>query len=316
MLKYLVRRIFIALPVILGVTVISYFIISLAPGNAVDLMVDPTMSKADIAQRKHDLGLDQPIPVRYAHWLVELAHGNLGYSYLNSQPVAQRISERIVPTLGLSLTALFIAYLVAIPVGVISATRQYSWVDYSSSVLALVGVSIPGFFLGIGLIYVFSLKLDWLPVSGMRTLGIADNPLDLLKHLILPAIVLSTGTMGSVTRYTRSAVLEVVRQDYIRTARAKGLAERVIVYKHAVRNALIPVITLLGLQIPTLLGGAIITEQIFGWPGMGRLAIDAITQRDYPVLMGLNLLAAVLVVAGGLLSDMLYSSADPRIRFS
>jgi len=315
-LKYLIRRILVALPVILGVTVISYFIISLAPGDAVDLMVDPTMSKTDIEQRRHDLGLDKPAYVRYGIWLKELSQGNLGYSYLNSQPVEKRIGERIIPTLGLSLCALLLAYLVAIPVGVISATRQYSWIDYTSSVFALIGVSIPGFFLGIGLIYIFSLKLDLLPVSGMRSLGIEPNVVDLIQHLILPAFVLSTGTMGSVTRYTRSAMLEVVRQDYIRTARAKGVAERLVIYKHSLRNALIPVITLLGLQIPGLLGGAIITEQIFGWPGMGRLAIEAITQRDYPVLMGLNLLAACLVVAGGLLSDALYSTADPRIRFS
>jgi peptide/nickel transport system permease protein len=316
MLKYLLRRILIALPVILGVTVITYMIISAAPGDAVDLMVDPNISKSDLEQRRHDLGLDQPVYVQYAKWLGHLMTGDMGYSFTNSQPVAQRIGERFVPTLGLSLTALVLAYLVAIPVGVISATRQYSWIDYGSSVMALVGVSIPGFFLGIGLIFVFSLKLDMLPVSGMRTLGIDPNGIDLLKHLILPAIVLSTGTMGSVTRYTRSAMLEVVRQDYIRTARAKGLAERVVVYKHAMRNALIPVLTLLGLQIPGLLGGAIITEQVFGWPGMGRLAIEAISSRDYPVLMGLNLMAAILVVIGGLLSDALYSAADPRIRYS
>lgn len=316
MLKYLLKRILIALPVILGVTVISYFIISMAPGDAVDLMVDPNISKADLEQRRRDLGLDQPIAVQYAKWLGQTLQGNLGYSFLNSQPVADRIGERVIPTLGLSFMALLLAYLVAIPVGVISATRQYSWIDYTSSVGALMGVSIPGFFLGIGLIYVFSLRLDWLPVSGMRSLGIEPNTWDLLKHLILPAIVLSTGTMGSVTRYARSAMLEVVRQDFVRTARAKGVAERLVIYKHALRNALIPVVTLIGLQIPGLLGGAIITEQIFGWPGMGRLTIEAITQRDYPVLMGLNLLAASLVVFGGLLSDLMYSLVDPRIRFS
>ena len=316
MLKYLMKRILIALPVILGVTVISYLIISLAPGDAVDLMVDPNISKADLEQRREDLGLNDPIYVQYGKWLGQLVQGNLGYSYTNSQPVAKRIGERLGPTLGLSLTALALAYLVAIPVGVVSATRQYSWIDYLSSVLALVGVSIPGFFLGIGLIYVFSLRLDLLPVSGMRSLGIEENFWDLAKHMILPAIVLSTGTMGNVTRNARSAMLDVIRQDYIRTSRAKGVGERVTVYKHALRNALIPIITLFGLQIPGLLGGAIITEQIFSWPGMGRLTIEAISSRDYPVLMGLNLMAALLVVTGGLISDVMYSLADPRIRFS
>ena len=316
MLKYLLRRILIALPVILGVTIITYTIISLAPGDVVDLMVDPNMSANDKAQMRSDLGLDKPIPVQYGIWLKNLLKGDLGTSFLTRLPVADRIAERVGPTLMLSLAALIIAYLIAIPVGVVSATKQYSLLDYGSSILALIGVSIPGFFLGMGLIFVFSLKLDWLPVSGMRTLGVEKSLGDLLQHLILPAIVLSAGTMGSVTRYTRSSMLDVVRQDYVRTARAKGVAERLVVYKHALRNALIPVVTLLGLQVPGLLGGAIITEQIFNWPGMGRLALEAISQRDYPTLMGLNLLTACLVVGGGLVSDMLYSVADPRIRYS
>jgi peptide/nickel transport system permease protein len=316
MFKYLFKRLLIALPVILGVTVISYFIISLAPGDAVDLLVDPNMSKADIAMKREAMGLNDPIPVRYAKWVGQLAQGNLGYSYLNGQPVAQRIGERIAPTLEISILALVLAYVVAIPVGVISATRQYSGIDYISSILALVGVSIPSFFLGIGLIYIFSLKLNLLPVSGLQTLGIDPSLWDMLKHMILPAVVLSSATMGSVTRYTRSSMLDVVRQDYMRTARAKGLQNKVVIYKHALRNALLPVITLLGLQIPALLGGAIITEQVFSLPGMGRLTIDAISQRDYPVLMGLNLLSAVMVVGGGLVADALYSVADPRIRYS
>jgi peptide/nickel transport system permease protein len=301
---------------LLGVTIITYIIISLAPGDAVDLMADPNISVADLAQRRHDLGLDQPKLVRYAKWLGGLVQGDLGYSFYTKQPVAQRIGQRMGPTLTLSLAALFLAYLVAIPFGVISATRQYSGLDYGSTLFALIGVSIPAFFLGLILIYAFSLKLNLLPVSGMNTLGASGGALDLLKHLLLPAIVLSASTMGSVFRYTRSAMLDVVRQDYIRTARAKGIAERIVIYKHALRNALIPVITLLGLQLPGLLGGAVITEQVFRWPGMGLLSIEAITQRDYPVLMGLNLMAAVLVVLGGFLSEALYSWTDPRIRFN
>lgn len=316
MLQYLVKRLLIALPVLLGVTVITYLIISLAPGDAVDLLVDPNASAADLAALRESMGLNDPIPVRYAKWLGQMVQGNLGYSYTNGQPVAQRIGERMGPTFTLSLVALFLAYLIAIPVGVISATRQYSAVDYASSILALVGVSIPSFFLGIGLIYLFSIKLDLLPVSGMGPLGSIPTIIDRLRYLILPAIVLGTGSVGQVTRYTRSAMLEVVRQDFIRTSRAKGLSERLVIYKHALRNALLPVITLLGLQIPNLLGGAIITEQIFSWPGMGKLTIEAISQRDYPLLMGLNLMAAALVVMGGLIADMLYSVADPRIRYS
>jgi peptide/nickel transport system permease protein len=316
MFKYLLKRLTIALPVLLGVTMITYLIISLAPGDVVDLQVDPNISQADKAQMRHDLGLDESIPVRYVKWLGQTLKGNLGYSYTTRAPVAQRISERIGPTVGLSLAALFLAYLIAIPVGVISATRQYSWVDHSSTSFALTGVSIPGFFLGMILIYVFSLRLHILPVSGMRTLGMEPSNIDLFKHMLLPTIVLATGTTAAVMRYTRSAMLEIVRQDYIRTARSKGLSERLVIYKHALRNAMLPVITLLGLQIPALVSGAVITEQIFGWPGIGRLNIAAIGARDYPVLMGLNLLAAVMVIAGGLVADVMYAAADPRIRYS
>ncbi|HEY3366909.1 MAG TPA: ABC transporter permease [Symbiobacteriaceae bacterium] len=315
MLKYLLKRVLIALPVILGVTIIMYTMISLMPGDIVDLMVEPNLSQQAKDQRRHELGLDRPVPIQYARWLGRSVQGDLGYSFVNSQPVSKRIGQRVGPTLLLSLTALGIAYLVAIPVGVVSATKQYSVWDYGSSVLALVGVSIPGFFLGIGLIYIFALKLHVLPVSGMRSLGV-ETTVDLIRHLVMPAVVLSVGTMGAVTRYTRSSMLDVVRQDYIRTARAKGVKERGVVYKHALRNALLPVITLLGLQLPNLLAGAIITESVFNWPGMGRLVIEAISNRDYPVLMGTSLLTAVMVVAGGLLTDVLYSAADPRIRFS
>jgi peptide/nickel transport system permease protein len=316
MFQYILKRLIIALPVLLGVTMITYLIISLAPGDVVDLQVDPNFSQSDRVQMRRDLGLDQPIPVRYVKWLGQTLKGNLGYSYTTRTPVATRIGERIGPTVGLSLAALFIAYLIAIPVGVISATRQYSWVDHSSTGFALTGVSIPGFFLGMILIYVFSLKLKLLPVSGMRTLGLDSSPIDLIKHMILPTVVLATGTTAAVMRYTRSAMLEIVRQDYIRTARSKGLSERLVIYKHALRNAILPVITLLGLQIPALVSGAVITEQIFGWPGIGRLNIDAIGARDYPVLMGLNLLAAVMVITGGLVADVMYAAADPRIRYS
>ncbi|HHY93747.1 MAG TPA: ABC transporter permease, partial [Firmicutes bacterium] len=192
--------------------------------------------------------------------------------------------------------------------------RQYSLIDYASTVFAFAGVSLPSFFLGLGGIYLLGLKLDLLPTGGMRTLGAPPGLGDLVYHLILPALVLSLVNMGSLVRYTRSSMLDVVRQDFVRTARSKGLAERTVIYRHALRNALIPVITLLGLQIPDLLGGAVITEQIFQWPGMGRLTIEAITQRDYPLLMGLTMLTAVLVVVGNLIADVMYCLVDPRVR--
>lgn len=316
MISYLTRRLLIAVPVLLLVSVLNFALINLVPGDAVDVMISPQMSQADIEQKRADLGLDKPWPVRYVKWMNEVAHGNLGYSFLTRRPVMERISERVGPTLQLTLVSLLLAYLVAIPIGVIAATRQYSLLDYSSSIFALVGISAPAFFLGLLLIYLLSLKAGWFPASGLETMGGSGSLGDRLHHLVLPAIVLGSQSMGAVVRYTRSSMLDVIRQDYVRTARAKGLSERTVVYKHALRNGLIPVITLLGLHLPSLIGGAVITEQVFGWPGMGRLAVEAITQRDNPVLMAITMLTAVMVVAGNLLADALYGFADPRIRYA
>jgi len=316
LLQYLLKRILVALPVLVGVTAISYLIISLAPGNAVDILIDPNQTPGQAQRMREELGLNQPIPVRYAKWLGELARGNLGYSFLTRRPVAERISERLSPTLSLAFAAIFVAYLVALPVGVISATRQYSAADYVSTGFALIGNSLPTFFLGLSFIYLFSVRVRWFPTGGMSTIGATPTPNDFIVHLTLPALVLGMSILGAVMRYARSSMLEVMRQDFVRTARAKGVTGRTVIYKHALRNALIPVITLLGIQLPVLFGGAIITEQVFGWPGMGRLTIEAITQRDYPVLMALNLVTAVMVVGGGLFSDVLYVVVDPRIRYA
>lgn len=316
MFQYLMRRILIAIPVLLGVTIINFYIVNLAPGDAVDLMVDPSMTEADRQAQRESLGLNDPIHVRYAKWMGNLLRGNLGFSFATRGPVADRIGERVGPTLLLTVTALVMAYLLAIPIGVISAVRQYSWIDYGSTVIGLVGISVPSFFLGLGAIYIFSLKLDLLPTGGMITTGGDGGLLDRIQHLILPALVLGLNSTGSVMRYTRSSMLEVLRQDFMRTARAKGLAEWVVVLKHGLRNAAIPIVTVLSFQMTTLIGGAIITEQIFQWPGMGRLIIESIAQRDYPVIMGINLLTAVLVVAFNLLADAVYAMIDPRISYS
>jgi peptide/nickel transport system permease protein len=316
MFSYLMRRILIALPVLLGVTIINFYIVNLAPGDAVDLMINPGMSAADFARQREALGLNDPIHVRYAKWVGNLMQGNLGTSFSTQKPVAARIGERVGPTLTLTVTALVLAYLIAIPIGVISATRQYSWIDYGSTIFGLVGISVPSFFLGLGMIYIFSLKLDLLPTGGMLTIGGKGGFMDHLIHLVMPAIVLGLNSVGSVMRYTRSSMLEVLRMDYMRTARAKGVAERLVVYKHGLRNAAIPIVTILSFQMTGLIGGAIITEQIFQWPGMGQLVIEAISQRDYPVIMGANLLVAVLVVLFNLLSDAVYAVIDPRISYS
>ncbi len=315
MQQYLLRRVLITLPILLGITMLSYLIVSLTPGDPVQMLIDPNMTRADVEIKRRALGLDQPVYVRYARWLNELTHGNLGYSFSSGAPVAHRIAERVPPTLTLTVTALLLSYLIAVPAGVVAATRRYTWIDYLATLFAFLGISLPTFFLGLAGIYLFALKLQWLPTGGTITLGGEGGILDTLLHLILPAGVLAVAGAGQVTRYVRSSMLEVLGQEYVRTARAKGLAELIVLRRHALRNALIPVITLAGLQIPVLLAGAVITEQIFEWPGMGRLTIEAINQRDYPVLMGITLISAGLVAAANLLADVAYSLVDPRVRY-
>jgi peptide/nickel transport system permease protein len=253
--------------------------------------------------------------VRYVLWLRELFQGNLGYSLVNHEPVLARIGRRLLPTVQLMGTAFLLGMITGIPLGILSAIRQYSLLDHLTTVLAFLGISSPSFFLGLGAIYVLSLKLDLVPTAGMQTLGASFSLIDRLHHLILPALILSVGTTASLMRYTRSSMLEVIAQDYITTARGKGLTGRQVVLRHALRNALLPVITILGLSLPGIFGGAVITEQIFQWPGIGMLSIHAVTARDYPVLMGLNLFAAILVFVGNLLADIGYAIADPRITY-
>lgn len=315
MTQYIIRRLLVMLPVVLGITFINYAIITLAPGDPVDLMIDPNLTEADRQIRREALGLNDPFLLRYARWLGELVQGNLGYSYTTYEPVAQRVAERVGPTLLLMGTSIVIAYLVALPLGIGSAVKQYSWLDYSTSFVGLLGVSLPTFFTGLVLIYIFSLRLGWLPTGGMTSLSGSTSWLDRLAHLILPSTVLALANLGLVLRLVRSSTLEVLRQDFVRTARAKGLGPWQVLSRHVLRNTLLPVITMAGLQVPALIAGSIITEQVFQWPGMGWLTIQAILGRDYPTLMALNLLAAVMVLAGNLLADILYGVADPRIRY-
>ncbi len=313
--RYLFRRLLITLPILLGITMLTYAIMSLTPGDPVQMLIDPNMTQADRDTRRRALGLDEPVHVRYLRWLNELAHGNLGYSFSSGQPVTRRLGARVGPTLTLTATALTFSYLIAVPTGVLVAVRRYTAVDYLATFLAFLGISLPTFFLGLAGIYVFALRFRWLPTGGTHTLGGDGGLLDLALHLVLPASVLAVAGAGALTRYVRSSMLEVLGQDYVRTARAKGLAELRVLRRHALRNALIPVVTLAGLQIPGLLAGAVITEQIFEWPGMGRLTIEAINQRDYPVLMGITLITASLVAVGNLLADLAYAYIDPRIHY-
>lgn len=315
MFQYIVRRILISIPVLLGVTIICFLIINLAPGDPVDMMMDPNTPKEIQEATREKLGLNQPIYIRYFQWLMNLKDGNFGYSYKTYQPVKDMIAQRILPTIQLMGVSLLAGLMIALPLGVLSAVKQYSWIDYISTTFSFLGISIPSFFFGLLAIYIFSLKLGWLPSSGTMSLGSEKTLIDSIRHMALPVTVLSLSTAGQFIRYVRSSVLEVLGKDYLRTARAKGLSEAFVIGKHSFRNAVIPIITMLGLEIPGLFGGAIITEQLFSWPGIGQLAVGAISGRDYPVLMAVNFITAFLVLASGLLTDVLYSVFDPRIKY-
>jgi len=297
---------------LLVVSAVVFTIVHSAPGGPAILNnpdVDPETAKA-IAR---DLGLTDPIALQYGRWLQRAVLGNFGRSYQYQLPVIRLIRARIPNTLVLAGAALTLALLVAVPLGVISAVRRYSIVDYAATAGAFFGISIPGFWLGIMMIVLFSVLLGWLPSAGMRTAGVDLGTGDLLMHLIMPAVVLSTFPLAQLMRYARSAMVEVLGQDFVRTAQAKGLSGRRVLVSHALRNALIPVVTVLGVITPRLLSGAVITESIFAWPGLGRLAVDAAVTRDYPVIMGLTMTTALLVIVGNLLTDVAYVALDPRI---
>lgn len=316
LLKYILRRLLIAIPVILGITIINFVLINMVPGNPLDMLIDPNIPAVAQEARREALGLDKPIYVQYVSWLFNLFRGNMGYSIAISRPVVDVIGERIVPTLLLMLSSLTVGLLIALPVGIVSATKQYSVKDHVVTTISFLGISIPSFFLGLALIFIFSVKFHLLPSRGMYTIGAEHNTvLDLLRHLVMPTIVLAVGVAGRIVRYVRSSVLEILHQDYLRTARAKGLRESTVIWIHAFKNALIPIITVVCMEIPGLFGGAVITEQIFSWPGIGSLTVASILNRDYPVLMGLNLLAAFIVLISNLTADILYAVFDPRIQY-
>jgi peptide/nickel transport system permease protein len=316
--KYILRRLLINIPVLLGITLITFIAYNLAPGDPIDAMVDPSVAlePAELETKRKALGLDQPLLVRYGIWLGQAVQGNLGYSYRSGEPVVDRVVRRLPATLQLTVTALLIAICIGIPLGVLSALYQYSRFDYVLTLFAFGGISIPNFWLALGAIYIFALQLNLLPSHG---LGDPDAPnflLERLNHLILPALVLGLDRVAGFLRYTRSSMLEVLSQDYMTTARAKGLHPGLIILRHGFRNALITVITVIGLSLPSLVGGSVIIEHIFAWPGMGQMAIAAINQRDYPILMGVALIASLMVLFSNLLADIAYAVVDPRIRYT
>lgn len=308
------KRLLVTIPILLFVTIFNYLMLSLAPGDPVDAYFNPYATEADLALKRASMGLDKPLIFQYTAWLGNVLKGDFGYSFASNEPVTQIIGQRIGPTLLLMGSAMLVAYLIAIPLGIISATKQYSLLDHGITGLSFVGISVPSFFFGMFGIYLFALKLKWLPTGGMYSLGQAMNMGDRILHLILPVFVLSMAISGKMVRYVRSSMLDVLNQDYLRTARSKGMKEVLVVVRHALKNALIPIITVIGLDIPLLIGGAVVTEQIFQWPGIGQLTIQSITSRDYPVLMAINLLSALFVVAANLLTDVTYRIVDPRIK--
>ncbi|MBC7810081.1 MAG: ABC transporter permease [Burkholderiales bacterium] len=317
MTKYLIQRVLISIPVLVGVTIIIFFFANAMPGNAVLAMItsESPVSEDLIRIRQGQLGLDDPLPVQYLRWIGNVLRGNLGYSYVNGTPISDMIIDRIPATVQLMGISLLISIIVGTILGIISALKRYSWWDYVLTITGFIGLSMPVFFLGMVLVYVFALKLGWLPTSGRVTSGEPYNFVDNMRHLILPAVCLALVRIPVFMRYTRASMLEILYSDHVRTARSKGLFERTILVRHTLRNALIPVITVIGLTLPVLFSGAIIIESVFQWPGIGLLYISSITQRDIPILMGITMITGVLVLVSNLLTDIAYSVVDPRIRY-
>ena len=316
MTTYVLRRILGAIPLLLGISVVCFVLMHEAPGGPLARMLEnPRVRPEDIVAMRHNLGLDRPVYVQYGIWLGNVITGDFGTSYVTSEPVLGMIAERLPATLELMLTAFGVSLLVGLTLGVLAGLRPSSRLDYAVTLFAFIGISIPVFWLGMMGQVLFGLKLHWLPVTGRLSEGSSGGVGDAVLHLVLPVMVLSLLYTSSWSRYMRATLIEVMSQDYVRTARAKGLSSRVVVLRHAVRNALIPVVTIMCLQIPGLFTGAIITEAIFAWPGMGRLFYDGILKGDYPRVMAILVIASALIVLFNLVADVLYGLLDPRISY-
>jgi peptide/nickel transport system permease protein len=312
--RFLLQRVASGALVIVFASALTFFFVNLAPGGPASVMrFDVTAEQRDALIKR--MGLDKPVTQRYVEWVAGAVHGDLGTSLLTDEPVTHRIGERLPNTLTLAGAALLLSIALGIPIGLIQALRRGNAIDHLLSLFSALGLAVPVFWLGIVLILIFAVSLRVLPSAGVT--GIAsDTLLDRLQHLVLPAVVLATTVLPTVVRFMRSAAIEVLHEDYIRTAASKGLAPRVIVTRHALRNALIPVVSAIGALVPRLLGGAVVTEQVFSWPGMGRLALEAAQGRDYPLITGLTVVIAAVAVATSLLVDIAYTRIDPRVRIA
>ncbi len=319
MATYILRRLIQAIPIMIGISVISFLIVNLTPGSPVDKFRSPRVSPETIQNLIRLYGLDQPLPVQFWNWFTHFwtfPFNNLawGYSFTDGVPVRDRIFQRIPSTLLLMGSALLVTIVLAIPIGILQAVKQYSWADKVITTFETIGYAMPTFWLGLILKQTFAVQLNWLPLYGQNALGKHDVP-DMLMHLILPVTTLAVISVAGWSRYMRASMLEVLRQDYIRTARSKGLNGGQVIRKHALRNALIPIVTLLGLTVPSLLSGAAITETVFSWPGLGWLGVQSVIDRDYPVVLAVVMIGGTMVIIGNLLADIAYAVVDPRIHY-
>ena len=304
MYRYVIKRLLLMIPVIIGVSFLVFFIMDMAPGDAVDVLAPEGATAEDLEAIRHDLGLDKPVVVRYIDYMAGMLHGDLGVSYISKTDVFQTYVEKLPATIKLSFASILISVILSVPLGIYSATRQGTIQDNISMAFAMIGLAMPHFWLGLLLIIVFSLKLQWFPSGGDET----------LSSIVLPAITIGTGLMATLTRTTRSSMLDVLKQEYLRTARAKGIPEKVVVMSHALRNALIPIITIIGTQLAGVLGGSVLTETVFAWPGVGRLIVDSLNMRDTPLVTGSIIMTTILLSFVPLLVDLLYAAVDPRIK--
>ncbi|WP_373356291.1 ABC transporter permease [Pseudoroseicyclus sp. CXY001] len=313
-LSFLIRRIFGAIPLLFGISLVLFVIIHLAPGGPLDVYADnPSVSPEALEQIRVRFGLDQPVPVQYVLWLRSMLVGDWGLSIRTGRPVLDEIVTRLGPTLQLGGIAMLLSFIVAVPLGIVSAARRGSRTDSTVTFAAFAGISMPVFWSALLLQLIFSVWLGWLPSAGMKSIGDGSFP-DRLAHLVMPVAVLSLATIASWSRYIRSGMVDVLSQDYIRTAYAKGRRERGVIFRHALRNAMIPAVTVIAIDFVTIISGAVITETVFAWPGIGRLFVESMNGRDYPMLMGLMMMGSVGVVAANILADIVYAALDPRIR--
>ncbi len=321
MVSYIAKRLLGLIPVLFGITVVTFFVIHLSPGKPTRLQAEMSPKITLEAREKLDrlYGLDKPIYIQYWVWVKKLAVLDFGKSFTDERPVLVKIGERIPITITIELLSLFLIFLIAVPIGIMSAVKENSFFDRGSTVFVFIGFATPTFWLALLAMSLFGVQLGWLPISGIKSLDFGElnffqKILDISRHLILPVFVSAFGGLAGISRYMRTSMLEVMHKDFIRTARAKGLSEKEVIYKHALKNALLPIVTIIGLSVPGLIGGSVIFESIYAIPGMGKLFFDSVMARDYPVIMGILFVGAILTLLGNLLADVMYACVDPRIR--